>query len=127
MLAAAREAALSVGFPPSPAIADAAVAAELAPLRTEANRTDAAGAWMALAGYGALRDVDGWDLRQWLRAQGVAAAVNAVLRAGDDAEAAQAASALAGALEASGDGRRALDRGRAAPGALRLPRARSAG
>ncbi|MBP7003342.1 alpha-2-macroglobulin family protein [Amaricoccus sp.] len=110
-LAAARALALGVGMPrtgPEAAL-EAPVAGALAPLRAAVNAEDSAGAWLALAAFAVGQEVDDGSLRQALLSEATAAAVNAYLRAPDDATAAQAARGLAAALEASGEGRRSLD------------------
>jgi hypothetical protein len=107
-LAAARETALAGGFP---AAVDAAPG--IATLRAGANATDAASDWLRLATAAALAHTEDGELRGRLRAEAAAAAVNAFLRAPDDAAAAEAARTLAVALESRGEGRAGL-------GALRL-------
>ena len=108
-LAAAREAALAAGFPPVSPVADAAVAADLAALAAEVNRTDAAAAWAALAAYATGAEVEDSSQRSGLRDLAVSAGTNAVLRAGTDAEAGEAARLTGVALEAAGEGRASLD------------------
>ncbi|MBP7242760.1 alpha-2-macroglobulin family protein [Amaricoccus sp.] len=107
----ARALALGVGMPRTgdAAALEAPVAGELAPLRAAVNADDSAAAWLALASFGVARDVEDYGLRQALLAEAAGAAVNAFLRAPDDATAAQAARVLAAALEAQGEGRRSLD------------------
>ncbi|MFO1209776.1 MAG: alpha-2-macroglobulin family protein [Amaricoccus sp.] len=107
-LEAARDAALSAGFPPAP-IAEADVAARLATLEAEVNRSDSAAAWAALADFATTAAVDDYGQRTALRDLAVAAGINAYLRAGTDAEAGEAARLTGVALEADGEGRASLD------------------
>lgn len=106
--AAAREAALSVGFPLTGPLADSPFAADLASMRDEINRSDSPGAWAVLAGYAAGASVDDWQQRSALRALAISAGINAFLRAETDAEAGEAARLTGVALEADGDGRGSL-------------------
>ena len=108
-LAAAREAALSAGFPPVNPVAEAQVAADLAAMLAEINRTDAAAAWAALSAHAAGAEVEDSSQRSWLRDLAVSAGINAFLRAGTDAEAGEAARLTGVALEAADEGRASLD------------------
>ncbi|HET9068492.1 MAG TPA: MG2 domain-containing protein, partial [Amaricoccus sp.] len=108
-LAAAREAALSAGFPPASPPAEADVAATLATMTAEVNRTDAPAAWAMLAGFAAAAKVEDWTARTELRDLAVSAGINAFLRAATDAEAGEAARLLGVALEAADEGRASLD------------------
>ena len=107
-LAAARDAALSAGFPLATPIAEPPVAAELATLRKDVNATDSAAAWSALAGYAAGAEIDDWSQKSEVRDLAVAAGINAFLRAPTDAAAGEAARLTGVALEAAGDGRASL-------------------
>ena len=108
-LAAARDAALSAGFPREASIAEPVVAADLDALLAEVNRTDAAAAWAGLAAFAAAAAVEDWDQRTRLRDLAVSAGINAYLRAGSDAEAGEAARLTGVALEAAGEGKASLD------------------
>lgn len=115
-LAAARDAALSAGFPQQPPFTEAAVAAPLDALLADVNRSDTATAWAALASFAAGTEVEDWDQRTRLRDLAVSAGINAFLRAGPDAEAGEAARLTGVALEAAGEGRPSLDALRLAEG-----------
>ena len=134
-LAAARDAALSAGFPREASIAEPVVAADLDALLAEVNRTDAAAAWAGLAAFAAGAAVEDWDQRTRLRDLAVSAGINAYLRAGSDAEAGEAARLTGVALEAAGRARHrsmrsaspnGSRRARRSPRRWRVPRASTA-
>ncbi len=108
-LAAAREAALSAGFPLAAPPSEAPVAARLAALRSAVNASDGASDWAALAAYAAGAEVADYGQRSALRDLAVSAGIDAFLRAATDPEAGEAARLTGVALEAAGEGRASLD------------------
>lgn len=104
-LAAARTAALSVGFPLDGTGLDPAAAARLDALGVAAGAQDSAADWLALSEATLGIAPEDWDARSRVKALGVSAAINAWLRGGSPT----AARALGLALEAAGEGRRGLD------------------
>lgn len=85
---------------------DLATALEL--LQRLASLQDDAASWLAVAQVASQIQPDDYDARSRMQALAVSAAVNAYLRAGDDALRVQAAQGLGIVLETSGQGRQAL-------------------